>query len=419
MVRCPVQASATNESSLEEADTGFESQQHESDPDSDIGDEQILNEDRQWVMQTGRTFPLKLPVLFISGSECCSVEIETLGVKVSHLKSQIEECIGISRCDQELLCEGGLAELKNEWRLYAYADVLAHASYLQVIRKEREEVRLCLEQLQDPDVLGRSRAAAELGKLGSSSAVPALERSLNDREWMVRQNAAMALGKFGTTAASCIPTLEQLMRSDDSPNVRMHATTALKDIGVLALPCLEKALLDEEAEEIVRIRAAEALGKLLDKAAVPALTAATQGDVSVHVRYGAAEALRAVMSKTECEPSQKERMDEYYTSLKMTCARAAKAQKVATAQQRFLNGQSEAKSCSSSISCKKARSSGTLSEGQRDPTVDECLQAMFTLAQLLTPLAAGDNAANDNSQLVAPGQRPCVQGSSMVASSAC
>jgi len=301
--------------------------------DQALDKEAAAEADQRWSAASGRPLPLEMPVLFLSGSDCCTVIIETLESRVSDLKAQVQDRTGIPHADQDLLCEGAVSALKDESRLRNYEDLLSKASHFQLVRKEPEEVRECLRKLEDENVLVRSLACAELGKLGSWSGIALLEKALSDPEWTVRQNAAVAIGRFGDAAESCIPALEEAMRTDEDTNVRMHAAGALRGIGPAAIPVLVKALKEDE-NEIARIWAAEALGKMTEEDAVPGLKETMQNDSSIYVRYAAAEAIKTISCKEVVEPTQSERIASLYAQVMKS---ANDLETTMNARQRFLD----------------------------------------------------------------------------------
>jgi len=76
----------------------------------------------------------------------------------------------------------------------------------------------------------RSHAAWQLGRLGDTSAVPALIRLLqSDENEDVRWTAAWALAELGDGAA--IPALEVASETDESDEVRSRAWQALRVLG--------------------------------------------------------------------------------------------------------------------------------------------------------------------------------------------
>jgi HEAT repeat protein/TPR repeat protein len=153
-----------------------------------------------------------------------------------------------------------------------------------------------LEELKDGSPSVREKAALALGKLGDTTAVPALIDALkNDTYWA--REAAMALGELGDSLAVqvLIETLkDESSMQDDSTRgfkaaVRERTATALGKLGDRsAVPALIAALKDEYSS--VRWEAATALGKLGDRSAIPALIAILKGE-DYWVREKAALAL--------------------------------------------------------------------------------------------------------------------------------
>ena len=79
---------------------------------------------------------------------------------------------------------------------------------------------------------GRLAAARTLGALGADaeSAVPALARSLQDRQWSDRDGAAEALGAIRRQPEVAVPALVEALGETD-PRVRAVAARALGRIG--------------------------------------------------------------------------------------------------------------------------------------------------------------------------------------------
>jgi len=126
-----------------------------------------------------------------------------------------------------------------------------------------------LELWKNKDPWMRCRAADVLGMLKpeeAQSALPALHEGLKDEQFWVRTSCVQALGRLGDKTVT--PKLEELVVSD--PHLA------------------------------VRVRAAEALGKLKAADAVPTLTKALN-DAYYQVRYGAQKALDAIAGKTEAK----------------------------------------------------------------------------------------------------------------------
>ena len=116
-------------------------------------------------------------------------------------------------------------------------------------------------------------------------------RALKDRDKGVRKAAAEALGKIGNKRA--VEPLIQAFEDIDWA-VREAAVEALYKIGKSAIGLLNRALKDKN--ELVRLSAAEALGKIGGNKAVRALTRALK-DEDMYVRQAAAEAVGILRSK--------------------------------------------------------------------------------------------------------------------------
>ncbi len=154
-----------------------------------------------------------------------------------------------------------------------------------------------LDTLKD-DVESVRRAAVEaLQKMGASAASVLIELLRNEGETGHKHDVAMALMGIGPSAA---PALAEAL-GDESDDVRLYASLALKEIGgdaEAALPALIEALKDEL--DRVRLNAAWALQGLgrAAKAAVPALIE-TLTDANGGVRHNAVLALGRVGPEAE------------------------------------------------------------------------------------------------------------------------
>ena len=132
----------------------------------------------------------------------------------------------------------------------------------------------------------RNFSTVMLGSLGSRSAVPSLIRALKDPELNVRHGAAEALGKLGDSRA-LEPLLELL---DQGFWLQYPAICALGSLGSPeALPRLLELLADELLFEPVT----QALEKIGDRRALPALRAAMGASDARRARI-AAQAVMAL-----------------------------------------------------------------------------------------------------------------------------
>ena len=150
------------------------------------------------------------------------------------------------------------------------------------------------KSLRDRSENTRLHAAYALGAIGSS-AVPMLIDALHDVSWGCRASAAKALGDIGRPACEAVPALSQALR-DKSNWVRRHAAEALGIIGQPVretVPALKELLSDENY--YVRKNAAYALSQL-GSAAEPAVSAliAALNDENRFVRFHAAIALQHI-----------------------------------------------------------------------------------------------------------------------------
>lgn len=147
-----------------------------------------------------------------------------------------------------------------------------------------ERLILALAPAHHPEV--RRAAAASLGDLVDTRAVPALMELLDEREDQVRLAAVLALAKIADPRAA--PRLMPLL-SDPDGDVRTATVIALGMIGDgAAVPGLLVALADPHTP--VRDAAAWALGAMRDSRAVRPLIRALS-DPEWHVRMEAEWAL--------------------------------------------------------------------------------------------------------------------------------
>lgn len=110
---------------------------------------------------------------------------------------------------------------------------------------------LCVPQLyrdlQAKDRATRLQAAADLGKVGTTAALPGLAQALHDADPRVRRLAALGLGGLGPRAESAVPALVDALH-DAEPAVRRRAAEALGEVrSVGAVFGLQAALADTDA----------------------------------------------------------------------------------------------------------------------------------------------------------------------------
>lgn len=106
----------------------------------------------------------------------------------------------------------------------------------------REAVPPLITALRDKDMEVRGATVVALSKIPDAAAIAPLIQALADKSSFVRAYAAAALGANGRSAASAVPGLIKLLTTDDGPEARRQAATALGLIGEpAARPALERA----------------------------------------------------------------------------------------------------------------------------------------------------------------------------------
>jgi len=146
---------------------------------------------------------------------------------------------------------------------------------------------LAQDTRQAPDV--RLAAIWTLEHLKDTRAVPALLHALTDEHPAVRQAAAMSLGLLDDERA--VSPLIAALQTDKDSSVRKATAYALRWLGnASAVNPLLHVLQNRSEDAAVRGEAAESLGELGARQALPSLIAALQ-DPSAEVRLWSAFAL--------------------------------------------------------------------------------------------------------------------------------
>jgi len=102
-----------------------------------------------------------------------------------------------------------------------------------------EATRALIAALNDKDPEVRGAAAVSLAEHTDAMTITPLSNALSDKSDFVRARAAAALGMIGPSAATAVPTLIRMLKSDPDSEVKRHAATALGSIGDRsALPTL-------------------------------------------------------------------------------------------------------------------------------------------------------------------------------------
>lgn len=145
-----------------------------------------------------------------------------------------------------------------------------------------------IERLKDTDATVRRAAANSLGNLRSRTAVPALIAAMADRNKEVRRAVCEALGNIRDARA--VAALSRAL-NDDDPEVRNHALDALGEFTETEEISVQQiAPSAQDARADTRAKAAEMLGEIGDRSAIPILQRLLK-DTSADVRRQAVEAL--------------------------------------------------------------------------------------------------------------------------------
>ncbi len=98
--------------------------------------------------------------------------------------------------------------------------------------------------LQHPNFQYRLKAIAALKNYPSDVAVPMLSRHLHDSEFLVRSFVAMGLGKQRIDESFAL--LLQIMKFDNTPNVRAEAANSLSLFGRISASHLVQAFVQDD-----------------------------------------------------------------------------------------------------------------------------------------------------------------------------
>jgi HEAT repeat protein len=93
--------------------------------------------------------------------------------------------------------------------------------------------------LQERDYQPRLKAIAALKTQSAEIAIPLLKRTLNDPEFLVRTFVAMGLGKH--QSAESFAALLEMLKLDNTPNVRAEAANSLSLFGLISVSHLVSA----------------------------------------------------------------------------------------------------------------------------------------------------------------------------------
>jgi HEAT repeat protein len=166
----------------------------------------------------------------------------------------------------------GLLELLDPTLSVVYRRASARA--LAALAPARVVTEMAARLADEPDRGVRQSLARGLGRLGDDRALPVLIQSLQDRDLEVCHEAALALSRFNSPAAY-EALLAALARKENREDwqVRRFAAQALGKLGDRrAVPALIARLRDES--DLVKPAVAEALGELGDPQAITPLKTA-------------------------------------------------------------------------------------------------------------------------------------------------
>jgi len=192
------------------------------------------------------------------------------------------------------------------------------AEILGALKDRREEcVKALMPQLSDADDGVCSGAAAALGKVGSPTAVPKLIEIMHKRSAQVRRIAIGALALIASKDCEA-PLTEAINNPDDDNEARAQAAAGLGRIATpTAIATLVKALRDKDLK--VQTAAVDALA-VGGKADLPrVLSALSDPDPNVRVRV--AEALGRIATP-EANPALIRALDDPVSEVRQTAARA-------------------------------------------------------------------------------------------------
>lgn len=108
----------------------------------------------------------------------------------------------------------------------------------------RMEIHQIKAELKNPDFQYRLKAIAALKDYESEVAVPLLTSKLQDSEFLVRSFVARGLGS--QQSAESFAALMQIMKFDDTPNVRAEAANSLSLFGRVAVSHLVLAFYQDD-----------------------------------------------------------------------------------------------------------------------------------------------------------------------------
>lgn len=174
----------------------------------------------------------------------------------------------------------------------------------------------------------RARAVEILVSFPHIETIASVLTLLEEGEQSARAAAVYVLGKIGGLNPDLLRTaLQNPVRA-----VRSGVAKALGELGAAAGEDTWQDLVNclDDEDHRVRIRAAQALGKLQATAAIPRLAQCLATDTARRVRWRAAEALH-VLEARSVAPTLVSALSDAYSSVRMVCIRALSEWKVESA----------------------------------------------------------------------------------------
>ncbi len=183
-----------------------------------------------------------------------------------------------------------------------------------VEEREKDEIDIQIELLNDSDWVVRREAIITLGEMGDERCIEPIVRCLPDGDWQVREAAIEALALIGSPAVELLlrylrdydarkSAIKALGKINDErvldPLISMMRNDEFKDDATLALTELGKPavgrLLEllKDPEEVTRKQAILALGEIKDESCVDALIESLK-DPDWFTRLSAASALEKI-----------------------------------------------------------------------------------------------------------------------------
>jgi HEAT repeat protein/energy-coupling factor transporter ATP-binding protein EcfA2 len=172
-------------------------------------------------------------------------------------------------------------------------------------RASQEVVTLLGENFANGDADIKKDILMLLGETKNVAAVPTLIHALSEDNWIIRSQAVSSIGLLGiwldkSLLEDASTALIRILKSDPEISVRSGAALYLGCIGDSRVVPVLTEVLFQDAQEIVRVSAVNALGRLQDRSAINAIIRSLQDND--YVCEAAIRAIR-VLNAAEALPS--------------------------------------------------------------------------------------------------------------------